>query len=67
MILGDAHARHTRSTGLVGMNAWSNAIANDVDVIVDVIADDIVERGNLLYLRPGDVDLTVQFSNSSVL
>ena len=29
MILGDAHARDTRSTGLVGMNAWSNAIADD--------------------------------------
>ena len=58
MILGDAHARDTRSTGFVGMNAWSNAIADDVDVIVDVIADDIAERGRLLHLRPGDVDLT---------
>ena len=52
MIIDDAHARDTRSTGLVGMNAWSNAIADDVDVIVDVIAnvivDDIAERGRLL-------------------
>ena len=59
MILGDAHARSTRSAGLVGMNAGSNAIADDVDVIVDVIVDDIAERGRLLHLRPGDVGLTV--------
>ena len=41
MILGDAHAQDTRSVGLVGMNAWSNAIAGDVnaDVVADVIAD----------------------------
>ena len=48
MKLGDAHARDTRSTGLVGMNAWSNAIADDVDVIADVIADDVAERGRFL-------------------
>ena len=49
MILGDAYARDTRSTGLVGMNAWSNAIANDDLQIVDDIADvDIAERGRLL-------------------
>ena len=54
MILGDAHARDMRSTGIVGMNAWSNAIAGDVnadvvaDVIADVIADDIAERGRFL-------------------
>ena len=34
MILGDAHARDTRSTGIVGMNAWSNAIAGDVNADV---------------------------------
>ena len=50
MILGDAHARGTRSAGIVGTNAWSNAIAGDViaDVVVDVIADDIAERGIFL-------------------
>ena len=32
------------------MNAWSNAIAGDVnaDVVADVIADDIAERGRFL-------------------
>ena len=68
MILGDAHARDTRSTGIVGMNAWSNAIDDDVnaDVIADVIADDIAERGRLLHLRPGHVNLTVYFSDIAV-
>ena len=48
--VGDAHARDTRSTGIVGMNAWSNAIAGDVnaDVVADVIADDIAVRGRFL-------------------
>ena len=32
--VGDAHARDTRSTGIVGMNAWSNAIAGDVNADV---------------------------------
>ena len=61
MILGDAHARDTRSTGIAGRNAWPDANADDVnaDVIVDVIADDIAERGRLLQLKPGYVDLTV--------
>ena len=49
MILGDAHARGTRSTGLVGMNVWSNAIADEGQQIADDIADvDIAERGRLL-------------------
>ena len=47
MILGDAHEGDTRSTGIVGMNAWSNAIADDVN-IADVIADDIAVRGRFL-------------------
>ena len=43
MILGDAHAGGTRSTGIVGMNAWSNAIVDNVN-----IADDIAVRGRFL-------------------